>query len=97
MSDVKQMFDQAGLIDAWVNVAEPSFTWTTNRTGQQAFSTLDRILYSMDVLKFSEQIADWSISISDHAAVVAGFDYKDRNRKKCILFCILLFSNVRPL
>ena len=71
-NEVKLMFDQIEVTDGWQKVG-PCFTWTTNRTGQQSFSTLDRIYYSPAYLKLIKQVADWSLSVSDHAAVIASY------------------------
>ena len=67
------MFDGLSLVDGWDMVTEKSFTWTSNRTGQQSFSTLDRILYANNKLKLRNKTSDWSFSVSDHAAVIATF------------------------
>lgn len=83
-SDVKQMFEQNGLTDSWEDVVEPGYTWTSNRTGIQAFSTLDRLFYSKASLNFVQQIADWSVSISDHAAVIANFSFVNSGCHKTI-------------
>ena len=53
-------------------VVKLSYTWTSSRTGQQAFSTLDRIMYTSN-LELESKTADWSVSVSDHAAVIAHF------------------------
>ena len=47
------------------------FTWATNRTGEQAFSTLDRVLYTKESFSVNDVNADWGLTVSDHAAVVA--------------------------
>ena len=83
-SDVKQMFEQNGLTDSWDDVVEPGHTWTSSRTGIQAFSTLDRLFYSKASLNFVNQIADWSVSISDHAAVIANFSFVNSGCHKTI-------------
>lgn len=82
--DVKRMWEQVGLSDIWEDFSEPCYTWTTSRTGQQAFSTLDRVLYSDDTFMTAQSIADWSFSVSDHAAVVVNFSYKNQNCAKSI-------------
>ena len=70
--DFKIMLEQAELSDGW-RIAQPSFTWTSSRTGQQSFSTLDRILFSDQTLTLEQQRADWTFSLSDHAAVIATY------------------------
>ena len=74
--ELKVMLNQADLTDGWQKVKShtPCYTWTSNRSGQTSFLSLDRVLYSENKLTLNGQTADWSISISDHAAVVARFD-----------------------
>ena len=71
--DFKIRLDVAELKDGWRCLTKPSFTWTSSRTGQQSFSTLDRILFSNENLNLEHQRADWTLSISDHAAVIATY------------------------
>ena len=73
-SAVKELFNNLRLTDGWENNGGTNFTWSTNRTGTQAFSTLDRICFTNAGLVLIEKKADWSMSISDHAAVVAKFN-----------------------
>ena len=72
-TSVKSMIEDLNLVDGWEAVLEKSFTWTSNRTGQQSFSTLDRILFATNNLKLENNVSDWSFSVSDHAAVIATF------------------------
>ena len=69
---VRQMFHNLNLKDGWDEASKREFTWTSNRTGQPSFSTLDRILYT-DGLKLHYKTTDWSLCLSDHAAVIATF------------------------
>ena len=69
---VRQMFDNLNLTDGWDEASKRDFTWTSNRTGQPSYSTLDRILYT-NGLQLRDKISDWSMSLSDHAAVIAFF------------------------
>ena len=69
----KALFDDLSLVDCWDEAPSRMFTWTSNRTGTQSFSTLDRILYRNDRLRLSSNKANWSLCVSDHAAVTATF------------------------
>ena len=71
---IKTGFDSLNLVDGWSKSDSKSFTWTTTRNGKQAFSILDRILFTEDKLRLRSKVTDWSLSISDHAAVTALFD-----------------------
>ena len=73
---VKEIFNEAGLIDGWEKANQRQFTWTSNRSGQPAFSTLDRILFNEGHLSLIDKVSDWSFSLSDHAAVTATFKKK---------------------
>ena len=74
--ELKVLFNQSNLTDSWqkVKLSQPCYTWTSNRSGQPSFSTLDRVLFTENKLSFLNVVADWSLSISDHAAVIAKFD-----------------------
>ena len=75
-SSVKSIFTSAGLSDGWDHSAsEKSYTWMVSRNGKQLFSTLDRVLYNNTRLILTTMFTDWSISVSDHAAVFAKFHY----------------------
>ena len=71
---IKHSLDSLDLVDGW-NFAEKTFTWTSCRNGKQVFSLLDRILYSEGKLRLLKKTADWSLSLSDHAAVTALLDF----------------------
>ena len=66
-----------GLKDVWHDSSK--FTW--RRPNTDTFSTIDRILYSESSLKPSATKAEWAMSLSDHAAVEAGFKLKDIETK----------------
>ena len=77
------MFATAELVDGW-SVNSSQFTWTGNRNGRQSFSTLDRIYFSKDLFTINSQIADWSLSLSDHAMVLATFsESKNETKHHC--------------
>ena len=78
---VKVMFQQANLIDAWEVAPMKKFTWRTNRTGLEVSSTLDRIMYWPNQLTLNEIMTDWSLSLSDHAAVTALFQVGEQPRR----------------
>ena len=82
--DVKMMIQQADLSDGWVKSSLPSYTWTSSRSGQQSYSTLDRILFSTRNLTLQHQRADWSLSLSDHAAVIATYNEVKSNNTNFI-------------
>lgn len=76
--NLKGIFSAADLSNGWheaTNETGCKFTWQSNRNGQQQFSTLDRILYGKSQLSLLTKTVNWSLSISDHAAVIARFSY----------------------
>ena len=70
------------MIEQKENVDRKNFTWTTGRTGQQAFSILDRILFTKEKFALSGMSADWALSVSDHAAVIATFSNMNKTIRK---------------
>ena len=74
---LKDMLNNLNLEDCWNVASEKSYTWTSNRTGVQAFSTLDRVFFSKDNFCLSGAEADWATSLSDHAAVTARLEVKN--------------------
>ena len=68
---VNSLLVNMGLEDGWKSSPTRQFTWSSNRTGEQAFSTLDRVLFTKDRYKVINISSDWSLSLSDHAAVTA--------------------------
>ena len=73
-NSVKLMWQRLNLTDAWRAAEVRDYTWTSGRTGLQAFSTLDRVLYNADKLKLISKTTDWTLTMSDHAAVTAKFN-----------------------
>ena len=76
-STVTNLMNGTGLEDIWHKKA--SFTW--RRPNTDCFSTIDRILFSKAILQLQSCVVNWSLSFSDHAAVEAGFVFKDRPAK----------------
>ena len=70
-ASVKALFRTINLDDAWGLAPKKLFTWTSNRTGQQSYSTLDRVLFSENMFNLEDITTDWALSVSDHAAVIA--------------------------
>lgn len=64
---IKQLLDDANLIDAWSGSGDKQ-THTWRRNAQS--SRLDRILYSLNNCKQQRVVADWTFTNSDHAAVI---------------------------
>ena len=79
--EVKAMFQQSNLIDAWEIASSKKYTWRTHRTGQEVSSILDRIVFWPNGLRLMEISTDWSLSLSDHAAVTALFQVGDQPRR----------------
>ena len=79
-NSVKLMWQRLSLTDGWQLTEEQSYTWTSSRTGQQAFSTLDRVLFNVACFKQISKTADWTLTASDHAAVIAKFDLLASNK-----------------
>ena len=82
-NSVAQIFCTAELKDGWTAAGSKEFTWSTNRNGKQIFSTLDRIMFSETKLILRKKEVDWSLSLSDHAMVLATFTSVVSNRKPC--------------
>ena len=70
---VKVMMQQLNIVDGWALAPKKAYTWTSSRTGVQAFSTLDRIMFSNEGFAMENKIVNWAVSVSDHAAVIATF------------------------
>ena len=79
---VRQIFSTVELVDGWSLTKEVNFTWTGNRNGQQSFSTLDRIYFSKNLM-LKEKTTDWSLSLSDHAMVLASFNDVTAQKNPC--------------
>ena len=69
---LKNVLHSLNLTDGWEIARRRLFTWGTTRLGVQTYSTLDRIMYTSN-FELQSKIADWSFSVSDHAAVIASF------------------------
>ena len=82
-SIVKNLVEGAGLTDIW-DGNKRGFTW--KRANSDTFSTIDRILYQSSYLSPICINEDWSLSLSDHAAVEVGFKtlHKDTSRRSKI-------------
>ena len=63
---VASLARDSGLVDIWSKDAQP--TW--RRPNTDCFSCLDHIFYSNNFLNNLHSKTDWSLSFSDHAAVV---------------------------
>ena len=77
-ASVKAMLQQINLVDSWELVPTKLFTWKTTRTGQEVFSTLDRIMFTQNWISLKTVTTDWSLSLSDHAAVTSFFQRVDK-------------------
>ena len=74
---VAQMMDEADLQDVWDS--NKGYTW--NRSKTDIFSTIDRILFSKNFLALSSLKVNWSLSLSDHAAVETSFNILNKKAK----------------
>ena len=66
---VKNLISTSNLTDSWDTYS--GFTW--RRPGTDIFSTIDRVVFCKSSIELLSIKEDWSISFSDHAAVVASF------------------------
>ena len=82
---VSLMWQTLNLTDVWDLTTDRNFTWASNRTGTPSFSTLDRVLFNCDHWELETVNADWALSISDHAAVVAKFKTLNNRQAKSSL------------
>ena len=73
--------ENAGLVDGWSEQGEVAFTWMNNRNGKTLHSTLDRVLFSRANIALKSLNVDWSVSVSDHAAVIAHLYVKSKSPK----------------
>ena len=64
-ASVRNLMVGTGLTDIWKDSSE--FTW--RRPNSDIFSTIDRILYTKEKLRITKLKTNWSLSLSDHAAV----------------------------
>jgi exonuclease III len=76
---VANLLKEANLEDIWRD--SPVFTW--RRPNTDIFSTIDRIFYNKSKIDLVDRSVDWSLSMSDHAAIDATFKYGSvRTRSK---------------
>jgi exonuclease III len=68
--------EELNLIDSWGNLE--GFTW---RRGQ-IMSKLDRILYRLDNYVLKNNTISWTITTSDHAAVIATLEHCEQTRPR---------------
>ena len=66
---LKDLYSRNGLADLWQTKRE--FTW--RRANTEMFSTIDRILYNPGAFEIVNMGTNWSLSLSDHAAVEVQF------------------------
>ena len=69
---VKNLLNHYGLADVWEK--KTSFTW--NRPNSEIFSTIDRVAFSKNNFNLLKAETDWSVSLSDHAAVITTLGIK---------------------
>ena len=74
-SVIGQLLDDANLRDAWGD--QTAFTW--RRANSNVFSLLDRVMYRPNHQDCVSIKSNWSISGSDHAAVISVFKIKNRS------------------
>ena len=67
---VKNFVSLSNLTDIWERKSE--FTW--NRANSNSFSTIDRVLFSREQLNLKQSRTNWTLSVSDHAAIEVGFE-----------------------
>ena len=86
---VKNLMSEFDLTDGWETAKRRMFTWSTSRLGVQTYSTLDRIAFNGNLFNMENKVTDWSLSVSDHAAVIATFNKAiisaNRSRLSCRL------------
>ena len=73
---MRLLFERINLEDGWELAPIKKYTWTTNRTGQQVYSTLDRVMLTNNAFDLIDKDTDWALSVSDHAAVTASINFK---------------------
>ena len=75
---VKNFMNDLNLMDVFEK--KKSFTW--RRPNTDCFSTIDHIFYSKDLFDLKSCETDWSMSMSDHAAVKVCLNGKTSNKSK---------------
>ena len=76
-SAVKNLMSGTTLTDVWAS--HKAFTW--RRANTDSFSTIDRLIFSSDVLLLKSVKANWALSFSDHSAVEVELDYRAKPTK----------------
>ena len=74
---VKDFLRDLNVVDIWS--AETKFTW--RRPNTDCFSTIDHVFYSKELFVLGQSDTDWSLSMSDHAAVVTSLKLKSNNNR----------------
>ena len=76
---VRNFLGDLNVVDIWENKVK--FTW--RRPNTDCFSAIDHIFYSKDSFELCQADTDWSLSMSDHAAVVTALKTKsNKNRSR---------------
>ena len=75
-NNIRALLGNLNLEDGWESAPEKHFTWSSSRTGVQAYSTLDRVMYTRGIFRLIEKRSDWALSLSDHAAVTASLNLR---------------------
>ena len=86
---LKNVLRSLNLTDGWEIARRRLFTWGTTRLGVQTYSTLDRIAFNENYLTLSSKVTDWSLSVSDHAAVISSFNKLNQSANRSRLSCRL--------
>ena len=82
---VKTYMSNLDLIDVWSSRNCRLFTW--RRPNSEIFSTIDRVGVSKDRFDILKTYTDWSVSLSDHAAVIVELGHKNirpKNRTRLV-------------
>ena len=69
---VKNFMQDLNLVDVWES--SKKFTW--RRPNSDCFSVIDHIFYAKELFDLVSADTDWSMSMSDHAAVLACLNIK---------------------
>ena len=75
---VMSFMQDLNLIDIWKS--SKKFTW--RRPNTDCFSVIDHVFYSKEFLELVSANTDWSMSMSDHAAVLACLNTKSVGRRQ---------------
>ena len=74
---VKNFMQNLNLVDVWES--SKKFTW--RRPNSDCFSVIDHIFYAKELFDLVSADTDWSMSMSDHAAVLACLNIKSVDRR----------------